>query len=197
MRLEKIKELKSKTGIGYGKCKEALSINNNNIEESIRWLQQNGVIRRERDVHDKKAQGYIATYIHHNGRLATLVEVTCQTDFLARADSFRSLANELAIHIAGAKPINLRPTESDYVPLRKTMIDEWIKVSIIEGKPEHIAEKIAAGKWDRWTKENILEKQILITREDKSTVEEALSILCQASGEVVTIERFLRIEIGV
>lgn len=196
MDLSKIKELKTRTGIGLADCKEALEASSGSVDEAIKWLQSRGSIKSADALQDSLAQGYIAAYQHHNGKVAVLLELRCETDFLARTEEFRKLANEIAMHVAAANPEFV--SSSDISPAEEAAQKEiFEKQAKNLGRPEKIIPNIIAGKYNKWLQENLLTEQTLVTREDKTKVKDTINLLSQASGEAISIGKVARMEIGI
>lgn len=189
-----IAALRAKTGAGMMDCKKALEESNGNSDQAIENLRKNGAIKAAKRADKIAAEGLVASYIHGLGKIGVLVEVNCETDFVAKTDAFKVLANEIAMQIAGANPKYLSredvPTEE--LEKEKTFYREQLKT---EGKPENMIEKILEGKMSKYYSEVCLLDQSFIKDEDK-TITQLLAEKTGEIGEKITVRRFTRYELG-
>ncbi|NPA12399.1 MAG: translation elongation factor Ts [Aquificae bacterium] len=189
-----VKTLREMTGAGILECKKALEETNGNLEEAVELLRKRGIAKAAKKAGRETKEGLIHAYIHAGGRVGVLLELNCETDFVARNETFKELANELALQIAAMKP---QYVSREDVP--KEVIEKEGEIAreaaIAEGKPEHIAEKIAEGKVEKFLKEVCLLEQQYI-KDDKKTVEDLIKEYIAKLGENIQVRRFTRYEIG-
>jgi elongation factor Ts len=189
-----VKELRAKTGAGIMDCREALAANNGNIEEAAGWLRQKGISKADKKASRETNEGRVSSYIHAGGRVGVLVEVNCETDFVAKTDEFGALVSGIAMQIAAMSPKYITREE---VP--QDVIDKEIAgykaAAIEEGKKEPIAEKIATGKVDKYFKAQCLMEQPYI-KDDSKTIEELLKETISRTGENMRIKRFARFDLA-
>ena len=189
-----VKELRERTGVGMMECKKALEESNGDIEKAITVLRKKGHARAKDKMDRQAKEGAIGSYIHLNGKIGVLVEVNCESDFVARNEEFQELIKNIAMHIAAANPIYV---SSEDVPQKvldeeKDIIREQFKDS---GKPSEIVEKIVQGKLSKYFQEACLLDQPYI-KEDKMAVKELVTSFIAKVGENVVISRFARFELG-
>ncbi len=189
-----VKTLREMTGAGVLECKKALEETGGNLEEAVELLRKRGIAKAAKKAGRETKEGIIHAYIHAGGRVGVLLELNCETDFVARNEVFKELANELALQIAAMKP---QYVSRDTVP--KEVLEKEGEIAreaaLAEGKPEHIAEKIAEGKVEKFLKEVCLLEQPYI-KDDKKTVEDLIKEYIAKLGENIQIRRFTRYEIG-
>ncbi len=189
-----VKKLREMTGAGMLDCKKALEETNGNLEEAVELLRKKGIAKAAKKAGRETKEGLIHSYIHAGGRVGVLLELNCETDFVARNETFKELANELALQIAAMKPkwVSREDVPEEIVAKEGEIARE---AAIAEGKPEHIAEKIAEGKVNKFFQENCLLEQKYIKDESK-TVEELIKEYIAKIGENIQVGRFCRFEIG-
>ncbi|MCR4430541.1 MAG: translation elongation factor Ts [Tepidanaerobacteraceae bacterium] len=191
---EQVKELRERTGAGIMDCKKALAESSGDMEKAIIILREKGLAKAAKKTSRVAAEGIIDSYIHGNGRIGVLVEVNCETDFVARNDEFKSLVKDIAMQIAAANPRYISRGDVPDEVIRKER--EILKTQAInEGKPEHIAEKIVDGRIEKFYEENCLLDQPFIRDPDKKVsqlIMEKIAII----GENITVSRFTRYERG-
>ncbi|RUM48357.1 MAG: elongation factor Ts [Hydrogenothermus sp.] len=189
-----VKKLREMTGAGMLDCKKALEETNGNLEEAVELLRKKGIAKAAKKAGRETKEGLIHSYIHAGGRVGVLLELNCETDFVARNETFKELANELALQIAAMKPkwVKREDVPEEIVAKEGEIARE---AAIAEGKPEHIAEKIAEGKVNKFFQENCLLEQKYIKDESK-TVEELIKEYIAKIGENIQVGRFCRFEIG-
>jgi len=189
---ELIKELRAETGVGIMDCKRALIESNGDIEEAKRLLREQGKELFARA--SEAAEGRVASYIHHSGKVGVLVEVNCQTDFTANSADFVEFTKELAMHIAAAAPRFLSPED---VP--EDVLEEEREIyrhqAEAEGKPPQVVEKIVEGRLKKFYEEACLLHQPYV-KDPKLTIEDLLGELASKVNEKVVIKRFARFEVG-
>ncbi len=191
---KRVKELREKTGAGMMDCKKALIDANGDIEKAIDNLRKAGVAKAEKKSIRSAKEGLIYSYIHHGGRLGVLLDIGCETDFVARTDGFVALARNIAMQIAATNPIAIiREDIPDSIITReKNIYTEQAKAT---GKPDNVVEKIVDGKLNKYFQENCLMEQVYIkdsNKKIKDLVTETIAIL----GENITLNRYSRFAVG-
>ncbi len=191
---ESVKELRERTGIGMMECKSALTESGGDMDKAIEILRKKGHARAQAKAHRTASEGLIGSYIHMNGRIGVLVEVNCESDFVARNEEFQTLVKEIAMQIAAAKP---RYLSSDQVPLDVLESEkEIIRAQMGDmKKPPEIMEKIVTGKLGKFYEEVCLLDQPYI-RDDKLKIRDLITQAVAKIGENIKIRRFTRYEIG-
>jgi elongation factor Ts len=189
-----VKQLREKTGAGIMDCKEALSECNGDISKAVDFLRKKGLATAAKRAGRATTEGIIESYIHMDSKLGVLVEINCETDFVAKNDDFKEVAKNIAMHIAATNPVSIRPED---VP--KKTVDkekEIYRGQVLEmGKPEKIVDKIVEGKLKKYFKENCLMNQAYV-RDPDITIEDLLNEMVAKIGENITIKRFARFKIG-
>ena len=188
-----VKDLRARTGAGIMDCKEALKNCNGNLDEAIDFLRKKGIAKAEKAGRQAE-QGTVLSYIHPGNRIGVLVEVNCETDFVAKTDDFLNLARNIAMQIAATNPMSLDRDSIDQTKLEKEkeILLEQAKSS---GKPESILDKIVDGRIEKYFQENCLLEQPYIKDADKS-VQDILTESIATLGENISIARFARFEVG-
>jgi elongation factor Ts len=192
---KQVMELRNMTGAGIVDVKNALDEAAGNMEQAIEILKKKGAAKAAKKTAERTtAEGIIASYIHHNKKLGALVELQCETDFVARNDEFVQLANEIAMHVAAIDPLYLSPETVPMNELEKQQ--EIFKAEMAEEKkPEEIKAKILEGKMNKWYSEVCLLKQSFFKDEDK-TVEQYLGEKIAKIGEKIIVARFARYQMS-
>ena len=189
-----VKQLREKTGAGIMDCKEALSECNGDISNAVDFLRKKGLATAAKRASRATTEGIIESYIHMDSKLGVLVEINCETDFVAKNDDFKEFAKNIAMHITATNPVSIRPED---VP--KETIDkekEIYRAQVLDmGKPEQVADKIVDGKMKKYFKENCLMNQDYV-RDSNITIEDLLNEMVAKIGENITIKRFARFKIG-
>lgn len=189
-----VKELREKTGAGMMDCKKALAETGGDMEKAIDWLRQKGLSAAAKKAGRAATEGVVASYIHGNGRIGVLVEVNCETDFVARNESFQELVHDIAMHIAAAAPMYVRREEVEPAVLEREL--EVYRGQLREqGKPEKIWDKILEGKKEKFFSEIVLLEQPFVKDPDK-TVQQLVNEAVARIGENITIRRFARFVVG-
>jgi elongation factor Ts len=192
--MEKVKELKEITGAGFADCRKALAEANGDMEKAIEILRKKGLAKAEKKLTREAKEGIIDAYIHIGGRIGVLVEVNCETDFVAKNEEFRRFVHEIAMQIAAMSPRWIKREDVPEEIVRREF-EIYFEQSKAEGKPDHIAEKIAKGKLEKFFEENCLYEQIWI-RDGKSKIEDLIKSMIAKFGENISVRRFARFEIG-
>ncbi len=189
-----VKELRTKTGAGIMDCKEALKQNDGDIDQAAGWLRQKGISKAEKKASRETSEGQVGSYIHPGGRVGVLVEVNCETDFVAKTDEFGALVKDLAMQIAAMQPLYV--TRED-VPAEKLEAElaGYRAAAVESGKPEHIADKIAQGKVDKYFQAQVLLEQPFI-KDDSKTVEDVVKETIAKTGENIRVRRFQRFDLA-
>lgn len=189
-----VKELREKTGAGMMDCKKALAEANGNMEKAVEVLRERGIASASKKSGRIAAEGLVESYIHSNGRIGVLVEVNCETDFVAKTDEFHSFVRDIAMHIAATNPKYLRREEVSLEEVEKEK--EILKQQALnEGKPEKIIEKMVEGRLDKFYKEICLLEQPFVKDPDK-TIDVLVKEKIAKIGENINIRRFVRYELG-
>ena len=189
-----VKQLRDKTGAGMMECKKALTEANGDMEAAITILRKAGLAQAAKRAGRATAQGMIGSYIHMGGKIGVLVEVNCESDFVARTDDFNNLVKEVAMHIAAADPKWVRRED---VPAEAIEKEKAIYRAQMEGqnKPANVIEKIVEGKLDSFYKQFCLMEQESI-RDSKQTIGQVVQAAIAKLGENITIARFVRMKVG-
>ncbi len=189
-----IAKLRAQTGCGMMDCKKALDEANGDMEAAADLLRKKGIAKAAKRADKVAAEGTVVSYIHAGGRVGVLVEVNCETDFVAKTDAFKALANDIALHIAGIAPkyVSREDVPAEIVEKEKAIYREQL---MNEGKPAEIVEKILTGKMDKFYSEICLLEQAFIKDEDK-TVQQLLTEKTAETGEKMTVRRFARYALG-
>ena len=189
-----VKELRERTGAGMMDCKKALSETGGDIEKAIEFLREKGLAAAAKKAGRVAAEGIVEAYIHGGGRIGVLVEINCETDFVAKNEDFRALARDIAMQIAAAKPEFVRREEvsNDVIEKEKEILRAQ---ALNEGKPEKIVEKMVEGRIEKYYKEVCLLEQPFIKDSDK-TVQQVVNELVSKIGEKIDVRRFTRYEMG-
>ena len=189
-----VKALRDKTGAGMMDCKKALGECNGDEEKAVAWLREKGLSKAQKRAGRATSEGVIGSYIHSNGKLGVMVEIKCETDFVARSERFLEFAKNVAMQIAAANPVCVTPEEvpADLLAKEKEIFKNQ---AMEEGKPEAIAEKIVEGRIKKYYKEVCLLEQPFI-KDDKVSIKDLLNELVGVLGENVQIGRFVRMALG-
>src|SRR5688500_8292983 len=191
-----VKELRERTGAGMMECKKALTESAGDMERAIDILRSKGAAKAAKRAEREAKEGTIGSYVHQGGRLAAMVEINCETDFVARNDAFQKLARDLAMHIAAANPLAI---SQEGIPA--AVVERWRAVYLEqvknEGKPEKMWDKIVEGKLTKFYKESALLDQIFVKDpEGKQTVGELITEAVSKTGENIVVRRFARYAVG-
>jgi elongation factor Ts len=191
---DQVKQLRDKTGAGMMECKAALSEANGNIEEAITLLRKRGLAQAAKRAGRATAQGLIGSYIHLGGRIGVLVEVNCESDFVARTEAFQNLVKEVAMHIAAADPrwVRREDVSPEAIEKEKSIYRAQMENS---GKPAGVVDKIVEGKLGSFYSQFVLLDQPFV-RDDKMTVAQLVAETSAKTGENITIGRFTRFRVG-
>jgi elongation factor Ts len=193
---KQVKELRSITGAGPLDCKKALDKFDGDIDKAVEFLAQKALERGEKIQGKGRAanEGVVGNYIHHDQRLAVIVEINCETDFVAKTDNFKAFAKDIAMHIANLKPQYVKRAD---VPANIVAVESQAQMNraLEEGKPANIAEKMVEGRMNKWYGEIVLMEQPFIKDDDK-TIQQFVEETVAQVGETINIGAFKRIVIG-
>jgi len=190
-----VQELRNKTGLGMMDCKKALEESGGDIDKAIEALRKKGAAVAAKRSSKETSEGIVHSYIHPGSRIGVLIEINCETDFVARIEDISKFAHDVCLHIAALKPLYLTPEEVDpkFLEREKDIMKEQLAGS---GKPEKIISQIIEGKLNKVYSEICLMKQSFI-KDDQKTITEVLQDLIARTGENIKIKRFARFEIGI
>lgn len=189
-----VKELRDKTGAGMMDCKKALGECGGDTDKAVAWLREKGLAKAQKKAGRATSEGYVGSYIHSNGKLGVMVEIKCETDFVAKSDKFQAFAKDVAMQIAAMSPVCVSPDELPQDMLEKEK-EIYRNQAIEEGKPEHIADKIVEGRVKKYYKEVCLLEQPFV-KDDKLSIQDLLNELVAVLGENIQIGRFARVAVG-
>jgi elongation factor Ts len=189
-----VSELRSRTGAGMMDCKKALQETGGDMEKAVDLLRQKGIAKAEKRSDRAATEGVLGSYVHFNGKVGVLVEVNCETDFVARTDDFQALAKDLALHIASAKPLAVTTDEmpSEVVERERAIFEAQVAES---GKPEQVRPKIVEGKLRKFYEEHVLMQQAFV-KDDSKSIEDLVKEVSGKVGENIVVRRFVRYELG-
>jgi elongation factor Ts len=191
-----VKELRDRTGAGMMECKAALQEANGDLEAAIDILRARGAAKAAKRAGREAGEGIVASYIHMGGKIGVLIELNCETDFVAKTEAFQQLARDIAMHIAAAAPTSVSREQipADVVERERAVYREQVKE---EGKPEQIWDKIVDGKLERFFADSTLLEQVYIKDpEHKQTVGELVTEVSAKTGEKIEVRRFARFALG-
>lgn len=189
-----VKELRDKTNAGMMDCKKALTETGGDMEKAVDLLRQKGLAVAQKRAGRATSEGVVETYIHAGGKLGVMVEVGCETDFVAKTDAFLDFAKDIAMHIAAVNPVGLKREEvpADLIERERAI---YTQQALDSGKPENIAEKIVNGKMDKFYSEVCLMEQKFVKNPDV-TIQDLLNEVIASMGENISIKRFARFQVG-
>ncbi len=190
-----VKALRERTGAGMMDCKKALVEADGDIEKAIEALRVKGIAKAEKRGERAASEGTVQSYIHANGKIGVLVEVDCETDFVARNDDFVGFARDLALHVAATAPVAV---DEDGVPAEDVERERRIADEQFADKPEKIRPGIVQGKVDAWLKDVVLLRQVHVNADkyEGATIEQIRAGLAAKTGENIVIRRFTRFAVG-
>lgn len=189
-----VKQLREKSGAGMMDCKQALVECDADIDKAVDFLRKKGLATAQKRAGRAMTEGTIQSYIHLGGKLGVLVEVNCETDFVAKNEDFVQFAKNIAMHIAATNPLGVRPEDVSEETVQRER-DIYQAQAAETGKPENVITKIVDGKMNKFFKENCLLNQAYV-RDPDLTVEDVLNELIAKIGENITIKRFVRFQTG-
>lgn len=185
-------DLRAKTGAGLMDCKKALTETGGDEDKAIDILRKKGIASAAKKADRSASDGLVESYIHMGGKVGVLIELNCETDFVAKTDDFKALVRDIAMHIAATSPVcvNREDVPADLIEKEKEIASGQVK-----GKPENIVEKIVTGKIEKYYQENVLMEQTFVKNPDL-TIKELLKEQIAKMGENMVIRRFARFQIG-
>jgi len=189
-----VKELRERTGVGMMECRKALVETNGNMDAAIKYLRERGITKAEGKASRETKEGIIHSYIHFNGKIGVLIELNCETDFVARTEQFKALADEICLQIAATNPLAISADKIDPAIIEAEK-DIARNKAILDGKKAEIVEKIVEGHIKKYCSEHSLMDQELIS-DDKRTVKELITTAISTTGENIQIARFVRFALG-
>ncbi len=189
---DSVRELRQKTGAGVMDCKKALEETDGDIDKAVNVLRKQGVVKAAKKISREAREGLIASYIHPGGRIGVLVEINCETDFVAKTDDFKQLVKDITMHIAACEP---RYIQREEVPEKMAEQEKEIVESEFANKPAQVIEKIAKGRLEKFYGQTCLMEQPFVKEED-ITVREYVASRVAKLGENVKITRFMRFQLG-
>jgi len=189
-----IKELREKTGAGIVDCKKALQEANGDMEKAVEILRKKGAAKAAKKADRATAEGLVVSYIHAGGKVGVLLELNCETDFVARTEDFKNLGHEIAMQIAAMSPeyVSKEDVPAEVIEKEKEILKEQ---ALAEGKPEHIVEKIVEGRLNKFYSEKCLLEQPWI-KDDSKTIADLVREYITKLGENIKVKRFCRFEVG-
>lgn len=189
-----VKELRERTGAGMMDCKRALVDTEGDVEKAIDLLRKQGMATAAKKAGRVAAEGLVGSYIHAGGRIGVLLEVNCETDFVARTDDFQALVKDLAMHIAAADPrvVGRDEVTDDILESERAIYREQ---AIESGKPENVVDRIVEGKIEKFYSESVLMEQAFVKNPDV-TVQEMVTAVVAKLGENIQVRRFARFKVG-
>ena len=189
-----VKDLRDATGAPMMDCKHALAETEGDVERAIDFLRQKGIASAEKKSGRATAEGVIGSYIHAGGKIGVLLEINCETDFVARTDDFQALVKDIAMHVAAADPRFVRREEvtEDVLDREREIFKQQ---ALDSGKPENVVERIIEGKMEKFYSENVLLEQAFVKDPDV-TVQELIGATVGKLGENIQVRRFARFKLG-
>lgn len=192
-----VKELREKTGAGFMDCKKALAEAAGDFDKAVRWLREKGLAAAAKKAGRATTEGLIGSYLHGGGRIGVLVEINCETDFVAKTPDFQSLVKDISMQVAAASPTVARYVRREEVPSEAIEAERQIYrvQAASSGKPERVIEKIVEGKIDKFLADVCLLEQPFI-RDPQKTVKDVVGETIARLGENIEIRRFARFQLG-
>ncbi|HNX00439.1 MAG TPA: translation elongation factor Ts [Candidatus Cloacimonadota bacterium] len=189
-----VKELRERTNVGMMECKKALVESNGNMEDAIKYLREKGISKAAAKATRETKEGLVFAYIHSNHKLGVLVEVNCESDFVARTDAFKTLCKDIAMQVAASNPIAIEPADIDpkIIEAEKEIARNK---ALNEGKPANIVDKIVEGSIQKFCKENSLLDQEFI-KDPQRTIRSLVHDAVLSMGENIKVARFVRYSLG-
>ncbi|MEX1049961.1 MAG: translation elongation factor Ts [Gemmatimonadales bacterium] len=191
---KEVAALRAKTGAGMMDCKKALEETNGDMDKAVELLRKKGIASADKRTGRSAAEGLIGSYVHFNGRVAVLVEVNCETDFVARTEDFKQLVTDISLHIASAKPLAVRGEDipEDILASERRIAEAQATES---GKPAQVQTRMVEGKLKKFVAERALLDQAFV-KDDKMTIGDLVKAASGKTGENIVVKRFVRFEIG-
>ena len=191
---ELIKQLREQTGAGMMECKKALEQSDGDLNRAVGWLQERGLLAAAKKASREAKDGIIEVYAHPGNRLGVMVEVNCETDFVARMPEFRELAHDIALQIASNSPTYIRKEDIPAEEIAQQM-EKFRQEAIAEGKKPEIAERIANGRMEKFYQEHVLLEQSFV-KDDSVKMKDLITAAIAKIGENIVVRRFTRYQLG-
>ncbi len=189
-----VKELREKTGAGMMDCKEALTACGADLEKAVDFLRKKGLATAQKRSGRATSQGLVESYIHMGGKIGVMVEINCETDFVAKTDAFKEFVRNIAMHIAAAAPAGISPADVPEAVIARER--EIYRAQALEtGKPAQVVDKIIQGKLDKFIKDSCLLNQGYVKNPD-ITISDYLNEMVGKTGENISVKRFVRFQLG-
>lgn len=197
VRADQVKELRDKTGAGFMDCKRALAESGGDLDDAVRWLREKGLAAAAKKAGRATSEGLIGTYLHAGGRIGVLIEVNCETDFVAKTEEFQTLVKDIAMQVAAASPATPRWVRREDVPPEVVASEREIfrNQALGSGKPDKVVDRIAEGKIEKFFGDVCLMEQPFI-RDPQRTVKEIVTEAIAKLGENIDVRRFARFQLG-
>jgi len=193
---DQVKALRERTGAGIMDCRKALAETNADLDKAIEYLRRHGIAKSAKFAAKKAADGLIHAYIHPGGRIGVIIEVNCETDFVARTDDFKNLVNELALQVAATNPLGINREDVPAEVIEKEK-DIYKDAARAEGKPDKVIDKIVEGRLVKYYEEVCLSDQIWIKDKDQEKkIGDLVKELSGKTGENIVVRRFTRFQLG-
>ena len=189
-----VKLLREKTAAGIMDCKKALAESEGNIDQAVEWLRKRGIARAAKFAEKKATEGLIHAYIHPGGRIGVIIEVNCETDFVARTDDFKNLVNDIALQIVATRPLGLAREDIPQAVVDKEK-EIYRSMALAEGKPEKVLDKIVEGRLVKFYEDACLMEQIFVKDQEKR-IGDLVKELSGKTGENIVVRRFVRFQLG-
>jgi elongation factor Ts len=189
-----VKELRDRTGAGMMECKKALTETSGDIEAAIKMLRESGVTKAAKRAGRSASEGGVVSYIHQGSKMGSLVEINCETDFVARTDDFINFCKEIAMHVAAMNPKVVDRSQADEAELAAEK-EIFVTQAAATGKPDNVIEKIVTGKVDKYLAEISLLEQPFV-KDTSKTIKDLLTAVIAKVGENIVIKRFARFSVG-
>jgi len=191
---KQVAELRARTGAGMMDCKRALTEAEGDMDKAAELLRKKGIAKADKRAGRSASQGLVVSYIHHNGQVGVLLELNCETDFVARNENFGQLAQDIALHVASMDPVGVTADDipEELVATERRIAEEQVAA---EGKPENIRDKIVEGKIKKFLSERALMDQPYV-KDDKKTIGQLIKEVSGTLGEAISVKRFARFKVG-
>ena len=189
-----VKELRDRSGVGMMDCKKALQESNGDLEKAFDYLRKVGVAKAQKKEGRSTKEGLVVSYIHPGSKLGVLIELNCETDFVAKTDDFLQLGKDVAMHIAATNPLSVTPDDISADVLNKER-EIYLEQAKTSNKPDNIIEKMVEGRVKKFYKENVLLEQVFV-KDPNKTIKDIVTDTIGKLGENIVISRFQRFQLG-
>ena len=191
---QQVKELRDRSGVGMMDCKKALTESNGDLDKAFEILRKNGIAKAQKKASREAKEGSVVSYIHPGAKLGVLLELNCETDFVANTDDFKNLANDICMHIAATSPISVNSDDVDDSIIAKEK-EIYIDQAKKSGKPDNIIEKMVEGRIKKFFQENVLLEQNFV-KDPSKTITDLITDKVSILGENIIVNSFSRFQIG-